>query len=232
MSAIILDTETSSTDGNACEIAHLPITITDGKFEADKSQMFCQRYNPLQSISLGAMAVHHILDSDVVDCPPHTDFRLPEGTQYLIGHNVDFDAAVLERAGVDLTGVKRICTLALCRMLWPNAVSHTLTAMAYYHANNRETVRDMLRSAHSANVDVLLTAALLRQIANQLAVKTMQSMHAYSEVARVPTVMSFGKHKGTPIAELPNNYVEWLRNQPNTDPYLLNALKEVSRMQS
>ena len=79
---------------------------------------------------------------------------------------------------------------------------------------------------------MLLTAALLRQIANQLAVKTMQSMHAYSEVARVPTVMSFGKHKGTPIAELPNNYVEWLRSQPNTDPYLLNALKEVSRMQS
>lgn len=166
MSAIILDTETSSIDGNACEIAHLPVTITNGKFEADKSQMFCQRYNPMKPISLGAMAVHHILDSDVADCPPHTDFRLPEGTQYLIGHNVDFDAAVLERAGVDLTGVKRICTLALCRMLWPNSVSHTLSAMAYYHAGNRkESVRDMLRTAHSANTDVLLTAALLRQIA-------------------------------------------------------------------
>jgi exodeoxyribonuclease X len=56
---------------------------------------FLQRYNPGKPISLGALATHHIIDEDLSGCPPHTDFRLPEGIEYLIGYNVDYDWRVI-----------------------------------------------------------------------------------------------------------------------------------------
>jgi exodeoxyribonuclease X len=35
--------------------------------------------------------------------------------------------------------------------------------------------------------------------------------------------MTFGKHKGTPLSEVPKDYVRWLLDQPNVDPYLRQA---------
>ena len=46
-----------------------------------------------------------------------------------------------------------------------------------------------------------------------------------SEIARIPTVMTFGKHKGVPIKDLPADYKRWLLGQPELDPYLIKALK-------
>jgi len=36
--------------------------------------------------------------------------------------------------------------------------------------------------------------------------------------------MPFGKHKGTPMADVPRDYKAWLLNQPDVDPYLRKAL--------
>jgi hypothetical protein len=52
---------------------------------------FHQRYNPGKPISLGALATHHILDEELVDCPPASSFKLPADAAYFIGHNIDFD---------------------------------------------------------------------------------------------------------------------------------------------
>ena len=52
---------------------------------------FQQRYNPGKPISLGALATHHIMDEELVDCPPAASFILPGDVDYVIGHNVDFD---------------------------------------------------------------------------------------------------------------------------------------------
>ncbi len=46
-----------------------------------------------------------------------------------------------------------------------------------------------------------------------------------SEDARMPTVMSFGKHKGELIKDIPRDYKRWLLNQPDVDPYLAIALR-------
>jgi uncharacterized protein (DUF3820 family) len=37
--------------------------------------------------------------------------------------------------------------------------------------------------------------------------------------------MTFGKHKGTPLAEVPKDYVRWLLDQPNVDPYVRQAFE-------
>jgi exodeoxyribonuclease X len=41
-----------------------------------------------QPISYAAMAVHHILESDLKDQPFYNEFELPSETTYIIGHNV------------------------------------------------------------------------------------------------------------------------------------------------
>ena len=81
MQAIILDTETHTLNGQPIEIAYAPIEITNGKLSLDKSQVFDQLYTVDEPISFAAMAVHHILESDLVGKPHYTTFKLPTETQ-------------------------------------------------------------------------------------------------------------------------------------------------------
>ena len=75
MQAIILDTETHTLNGQPIEIAYAPIEITNGKLSLDKSQVFDQLYTVDEPISFAAMAVHHILESDLVGKPHYTTFK-------------------------------------------------------------------------------------------------------------------------------------------------------------
>lgn len=222
MAAFIFDSETNdSKDPEIIEAAWLQL--------ADPAslrvvEMFLMRYRPSRPITLGALATHHIMDEELVDCPPSAEFALPDGCQYLIGHNVDFDW----QAAGSPEHIKRICTLALARMIWPQADSHSQSALLYLI--DRQNARERLRSAHSAGADVENCHLLLTVIIDQLGgVSSWEELWQHSEAARVPTVMPFGKHKGTPIADVPWDYKQWLSRQPDVDPYLLQALRgEVS----
>lgn len=179
---------------------------------------FVQRYNPGKPISLGALATHHIMDEELIDCLPASCFTLPEHLDYLIGHNVDFDWDVIGRPEV-----KRICTLALARSLWPNLDSHNQSALLYHLERN--TARDQLRNAHSALIDVGICAVILDHICKQQNIKTIEELYAASEQARTPTTMPFGKHKGLPLSEVPSDYKTWLLGTGDLDPYLRKALE-------
>jgi len=65
---------------------------------------FVQRYNPSKPTTFGRLATHHIMDEELVDCPPAASFTLP-------GH-VKFDWEVIGKPEI-----KRIFTLALARKL-------------------------------------------------------------------------------------------------------------------
>ena len=75
MQAIILDTETHTLNGLPIEIAYAPIEIEHGKLSLDKKKIFDQLYQVGQPISYAAMAVHHILESDLADQPFYSEFR-------------------------------------------------------------------------------------------------------------------------------------------------------------
>lgn len=220
MRAIILDTETTGTDDDAgiVEAAWLEI---DDNYKQD-GEVFCKRYNPGKPISLGAMATHHIHDSDLVDCPSDIEFKLPGGIEYLIGHNIDFDWRI-----VGSPDIKRICTLALARSLWPDIDSHSQTALMYHFVGVE--ARDDVRKAHSAGEDVQICHTImlyiLRQISGSAKFPNYQELWEASEKARTPTIMSFGKHKGKPVSEVPRDYISWYMRQDDIDPYLVKAFE-------
>lgn len=171
------------------------------------------------TITIRALATHHIMDEELVDCPPASDFSLPFGTEYIIGHNVDFDWKA-----IGSPDVKRICTLALCRSLFPDADSHTQSAMLYLL--QRDRARGLLKEAHSAMADVLNCRIVLYYILKSLPqIATWEDLWVESEMARIPTRMAFGKYKNEMIKDIPEDYKRWLLKQSDVDPYLIQALR-------
>ncbi|MCY1160828.1 Exodeoxyribonuclease 10 [compost metagenome] len=225
MQAIILDTETHTLNGQPIEIAYAPIQIHDGKLTLDKSQIFDQLYRVDEPISYAAMAVHHILESELVDQPHYTSFSLPQDTTYIIGHNIDYDIRALEKCGVDISKIKAICTLALARLVWPDAEAHNISALIYMITKGSAKARDMIKKAHRADMDIILTANILMHEIHHLKIQTIEELYTASEDARIPRTINFGKHRGTAIAGLPTDYMQWLLRQEDLDPYLRKAIE-------
>jgi len=225
---IILDTETTGkVEPQPIQVAWMEIRFLDvekyprGGFEVYPDGCFTQEYRPTKPIEFGAMATHHIVDDDLVFCESWETAKVPEWAGYVVGHNVDYDWKVLGSPDI-----KRICTLALSRWVWPDADSHSLSALMYMLASDRRAERNRIRNAHGAVVDVNMTADLLFQIMKAKKIAwNPEDLWVASELARIPTRMPFGKHKGELIKDLRKDYINWVLRQDDVDPYLRKALE-------
>ena len=222
MNALILDTETHDLNGYPIEIAYAPCSFEQGVLVINQGEVFDEYFSCPEPIALGALATHHILETDIAEKPSFDTFKMPQGVQYLIGHNIDYDITAIQKCQPDFS-VKGICTLALCRMVWPE-LPHTLSAMYYHVMDDLELARKHLRHAHNAKADIYFTGVILKTLVEQLGIKDMNSLFIMSETARIPKYITFGKHKGTAIKDLDSGYVSWLLKQPDLDPYLRKAL--------
>ena len=219
--AILLDTETTTNKETperpleVVELAWFPLGKTAG------TGGFRSLYKPTMPCTFGATAVHHILPEDLLDKRPSAQAPrdLPRA-QYWIGHNIDFDWKALGQPSV-----KRICTLALSRSLWPECDSHTLSAMMYFTLGANEETRKRLRNAHSALADCEFVLDLLGAITEKTGVTDLAMLWELSEEARIPKVWTFGKFKDQPINAADRGYAMWCNRQPDFDPYYIVALK-------
>lgn len=225
MTAIIFDCEHTGFDGpELIEAAWVKLR----GFSLTSTESFCQRYKPSKPIQLGAMAVHHIHDDDLVDCPPNTDFQLPADTEYMIGHFIESDWNVIGRPDVKL-----IDTCALAKKAWPGLDSYSQSALIYHLFGRGAT--DMVKNAHNALADCHLCRHILDELLYRMGVQgvvvdSWQRLHELSELALVPTEMPFGKHKGVLLANLRAQYVEWLLGNYDfkQNPRLELALRSLS----
>lgn len=233
MTTYILDTETTGLiDPHMTEAAYSIVDIIDGKVIVLQEPR-SKRFNPMKEISLGSMATSHICDEDVANETPHTEFKLPSSVDYLIGHNIDYDMQVLKNAGVTHTP-KLICTQAMVSHLLPTLESHKLVALLYHF--HKDIARQQARQAHAAIADIYFTQLVLGSLidlANSQGhtITDVASLYDFSQMARVPTHMSFGKHKGAAIADLAATsdgagYLKWLLKQDSVDPYLAQACQQ------
>lgn len=224
--ALLADTETNELDGEVIELAYGEIDL----FATVLMNQTQEYFQPTKPISYGAMAVHHIIPGDLIGCRLSHTAKLPE-TEYLVGHNIDYDWRVLGEPEC-----KRIDTLAMARYLLPKADSHTLSALIYRFATDKGQAREKLRSAHSAIADITLTHEVF-MILLALGTKagfsltTWEDIYEFSEMARIPTVLTFGVHKDTKIDEVPIDYLWWLWRQKDLDIYLRKAVAAVLKIE-
>lgn len=176
-------------------------------------------------IDPAAMAVHNILDSDLLGKPHYSTIELPFYSDgYIIGHNIDYDIACLELSLSRKLDVKRICTLALAREIWPQFSSHKLGALIYNIYGPTDYARNLVSSSHDAAVDIRNTAHVLSAICAHLRITNIEALYEASQAARLPKVMPFGKHKGKFLKDLPPAYLKWYLTTDRQDPYLSEAI--------
>lgn len=243
---LIFDTETTSTDPDReiIEAAWIrPIEVADLVGPSDQiprpvlpqidapndGRSFVRRYRPSKPSTFGSLAVHHILAAELMGCPPSSEFALPSGVEYIVGHNIDFD---WEAAGKP-PNVKRICTAAMARYVWTDVDSYSQSALLYYVLGATHETRQMLKDAHSALVDVTNNAILLEHILEaRPEITTWSQLYAYSEQCRIPRTMPIGDKQGLKgltldeAVEADPGFVDWCLRQAWIDPYLAEGLRQ------
>lgn len=210
---LFIDTEVSSLETKEC----IQLAFSGGETKGDYF------FKPVGEWEWGAIATHHILPADVEDRPPsETAAKSLPGSDYVVGHNIDFDCEVLG----GLPGRKRICTLAMARSLWPKQKCHKLTALGYMVLGATNETREHIEAAHDASTDVFLCKAILTEVLTQRGIQAddWEAIYQQSESDRIPKTMTFGKHAGSRLEDLPGDYVRWLLKLSDLDPYLRKAL--------
>lgn len=181
--------------------------------------------NPGIPIPAGASAVHGIRDRDVRDAPTMEQYfgdtlgnRFGHGDIVLIAHNAAFDARYL--APYFPEDFQRLCTLRLARKVYPDADNHKLATLKFY----LDLCADETDRFHSADGDTDVLLALLGKLHEDTGMELDELLHFCVQPIEV-SKMPFGKHRNTPLKDLPRSYVSWLLGLPDLDSDLRESLR-------
>jgi len=240
MKILILDTETT---GNTEKAQPIEIAFIEIEYPSlnviRKVDLF---FKPSEPISFGAKATHHILESDLIDKPDLTSdiySSLIEdiySADYIIAHNVDYDWGIIGKPDI-----KRIDTLAIARKLLPDLDSKSQSALMYYFFGDE--ARDKIKNAHNALCDVENCLLILRKLTEIISDRhdypneeisiynNIEELYNFSEYARIPDKMTFGKHKDKTYLEVARadpGYFDWIRYKSDIKPdkYMLKAIED------
>lgn len=206
MRAVYFDTETTGVnvvDDRIIEIA---------AYDAKSKKTFSSFVNPGRPIPSEATAIHHITDDMVAQAPcfekvgqDFLDFL--EEDAILIAHNgTSFDFPLLENEGrrysLDFACFKSIDTLKWARKYRPDLPKHHLQFL-------RKIYEVEENQAHRALDDVMVLFEVFSKMIDDLDIATVYSLLENSMIDKMP----FGKHRGKPLKQLPQEYVDWLNEQ-------------------
>jgi exodeoxyribonuclease X len=230
MTIRVFDIETTGIDAKEdriIEIAAYDLNPFDGTIEWAGDRL-C---NPGRPIPPGASAVHHLIDADVADAPLFgqvwSEFSPPAITVYA-AHNCEFESAFLPTP----RGVDWICTYKAALHAWPDAPAHNNQALRYWRGfDSRPTFdRGIAKLAHRAGPDAYVTAHLLLDL---LQVASVAQLIACTKQPKRYPSLAFGKHRGMKWADVPGDYLAWLRDgkhEMDAD-WRLCAKRELARRQ-
>lgn len=219
MSWIVGDVETSGL-GPEAKIVEVALAHVDDAMNIIESAH--SLIDPQTPINPAASGIHGITNAHVAGKPTIEEFFAGEGAYFaddgdlpLIAHNAKFDMAFLSPHMKALTST--LDTLKLARIIYPEAENHKLQTLRYYLGLDGG-------SAHSALGDVEVLLSLLRHMCSQSNLD-LYGLYKLSQQPILLTKMPFGKHKGTDLNKLPNNYVKWLIGLPDLDENLRYSLE-------
>ena len=201
---IYYDTETTGIRSDKDRIVEI------AAFDPTLNRTFCHFVNPGIPIPPEATSIHHISDEMVSGSPSFKevgqsfiDFCGPGAV--LIAHNNDaFDRHFLDqeckRHDLTLPDWPQVDSLKWARKYRTDLPKHSLQFL-------REIYGIPANQAHRALDDVVVLYEIFSQMIDDLSIETVISLlSAPTQISRMP----FGKHQGTPLAQIPKTYVKWL----------------------
>jgi len=175
------------------------------------ASIFCR---PDRSIPPGASAVHHILDHHVANAPAAEDVLadIAASGEPLVAHNDRF-----ERRFFNPSGALWIDTYRCALRVWPEAPGHGNQTLRYWLGLDRLEGFDPQHAmpAHRAGPDAYVTAHILAQLI--AATGDAGQLFEWSSQPALLRRVRFGKHRGTPWSEVPQDYLEWVVRQHDMD---------------
>ncbi|WP_185985275.1 exonuclease domain-containing protein [Aureimonas mangrovi] len=216
----VIDTETAGhrlAEDAVIEIGSVDLDLLTGAI-----------FNPMQAlidpggvaINPHARKVHRISDEMLAGAPPFAEAAAP----FAKAESFAAQRAEFDRPRLRMTG-RWLCTHKLALRAFPQVRAHGLQSLVKYVPLDLSDVREMMDGLHPhrALYDAVCTAVLLRTIASALMPRCADLVDFFERAERVsaePALLSrlrFGKHKGVAIAQVPDDYLEWLVAQPNME---------------
>lgn len=209
----VFDVETTGIDpkeDRVVEIAACDVTI----YGLDVTPIASYLVDPGRPIPPVASAVHHITDEHIAEAQAALFGEVwpnlydPAITFYA-AHNCEFEQGFMPSPA----GVEWICTYKCALRAWPDAPGHSNQVLRYWLGLDDEIdfVRASASLAHRAGPDAYVTAFLLAALLSD-GERTVADLVAWTKEPKAYTTMSFGKHRGVKLAEVPADYLQWLRD--------------------
>jgi DNA polymerase-3 subunit epsilon len=205
MRAIYYDTETTGVRPGTDRVIEL------AAYDPLNDKSFCTLIDPEVAIPAESTAICHITDQMVQGAPKFKEawsqfLLFASGDVVLIAHNNDaFDKLFLEsetsRTGAVLPPFAYIDSLKWARKYRNDLPRHSLQHL-------REVYGIQANQAHRALDDVMVLYRVFSAMVGDLSInKILELLAKPVHLSRMP----FGKHAGKPLAEIPKDYVLWLK---------------------
>lgn len=213
----VIDLETAgSGPQDVCEVGFQDVVQqADGSW-AVSEERGALLVNPGRPISPDTMAVHHILDEQVVDAPFWKEVArsvlCPEGgVLALAAHRAAFEQRFCTPALVG--GASWVCTWKCALRLWPDLPRFS-NQMLRYLRRPAGLVHELGLPAHRALPDAYVTAHHLRDMLNVVPLATLLGWS--SEPGLLPRVPQ-GEHRGKAWRALPADALNAFLNDRDAD---------------
>lgn len=181
-------------------------------------------FRPRGAISFHAMAVHHLTPEHFSDDDPHCDeYRLremfAEPADVMVAHSARFERGFIADTAVG--GVPWICTVRSAKAVWPQAPGHSNQVLRYWRGLRLDPA--LADPAHRAGPDAWVTAHLLIDLLKEASV---EQLIGWSNEPRSLKRIPFGKHRGKPWSEPPEDYLRWMAGQGDMDADVVAAARQ------
>lgn len=203
MNVIVLDTETTGIENHPkrghpeiIEMGYIVLNALGCKPELEEGESlvdyflnkgqdnkFVKRYKPSMPIHPDAVKIHGITYKDVFNCDSSESLELPEGLDYIVGHNIVYDHRCLGKPDIKL-----ICTLKIAKKFSKFAnvqfKDHKLdTLMQHYYPDEAHKLEGKY---HNALNDCIKCILVLSKMLEQLpGVTTWGQLYKFQQTVKV-----------------------------------------------
>lgn len=221
------DTETCCFPEDLEEEQNIMIQLAVAFKEGSTMDFFDDLNRNTIPIKAKASKIHHITEEDLVGKPDYDEtstYRVLQkevksgNLEYLIAHNIKFDAEVLRLAGLDISGVKQIDTFKVLKYINDTqGLIYEELNLQYmmYHLKLYKLRADVyakydldIRNAHDALFDVvdliLLTAYIIKKFDTSYA-----EMHEITKYPLELVHMTNGRYRGQRLDSLSESVLKW-----------------------